>query len=83
MEFSAMFDALKLADKHRREETAYWTSRIINCFSSKPVKPADLLKPFEPPKTSAEIANERNEFFKSFKKQQKEAENGNSSATTN
>lgn len=79
MEFSAMLDALKIADARRREETAYWISNIMNCFTKKPVKPSDLLRPFEPPKSSAEIIAERDEFFKNFTKQRKEANHGNSS----
>lgn len=82
MEFNAMVEALKSADARRREETAYWVSRIINSFTSTPIKPAELLKPFEPPKTSAEIVNERDEFFRSFYNQRKEVKaNGDSGAT--
>lgn len=79
MEFSAMLDALKIADTRRREETAYWISCIMNCFVKKAVKPSDLLRPFEPPKSSAEIMAEREEFFQNFTKQRKEAQHGNSS----
>lgn len=73
MEFEAMVKGLKAAEASRRQETAYWLSWIINCFTKKPVKQETLLKPFQEEKTSEEKAGEAMDFFRQFKKQQQEA----------
>lgn len=72
-DFYDMLGAWKEAKESERWEQAYWIVNLMNPHLKRPIKPDVLMKPFTSPKTSAETAAERAEFFRSFNKQRKEA----------
>lgn len=79
LELEEMLDAHEKQELKRRWETAYWVSHLMSIHTKKVVKPDNLMKPFLPQKTAAEIKEERAEFFKGFELQRKGETNGNSS----
>lgn len=74
IEFEKMLKAYQKAEESRRWEMAYWVSNMMSIHTKKRVQPKELMKPYLPKKSTEEITAERDEFFKNFAKQRKEAE---------
>ena len=74
MELGKMLYAYEKQLELERWDMAYWVANMVSVHTKRPVQPQTLMAPLLPKKTPGEKKKEAQEFFRSFREQQKRPE---------